>query len=356
MSNAVLFESKMSAREAIRERWQQLKADHPKGIRARDGAAKLGITEAELVDSGALGESVPLGGTAQDFFVEFASLGRVKTITRNEQAVLEREGTYNAAQFFGGAAHQMGQVVGDEIDLRIFPGHWKAAFALTEALSDTERKSLQFFDSHGTAIHKIYRIDDTDAAAFDAFVAKFANAGGAPFAAQPAEAPAKPDAPGETDIAAFRAAWDAMKDTHEFFSLLGKFKVSRLKALEIAGESRARKIPAESFTKALNEAVSRKMEVMFFVGNPGLIQIFTGRIENVKLLDYWVNVLDPAFNLHLRGDLVGSAWIVRKPTSDGIVTSLELFTEGGDNILLMFGKRKPGKPELPEWAALASEL
>jgi putative hemin transport protein len=70
--------------------------------------------------------------------------------------------------------------------------------------------------------------------------------------------------------------------------------------------------------------------------------------------DAWLNVMDPGFNLHLRTDLVRAAWIVRKPTGDGIVTSLELFGATGDTIAMLFGERKPGAPELPDWrAALA---
>src|SRR5690348_18119092 len=29
------------------------------------------------------------------------------------------------------------------------------------------------------------------------------------------------------------------------------------------------------------------------------------------------NILDPDFNMHLREDLIESAWVVRKPTTDG---------------------------------------
>ena len=50
------------------------------------------------------------------------------------------------------------------------------------------------------------------------------------------------------------------------------------------------------------------------------------------------------------------AWIVRKPTSDGEVTSLELFDAAGDNIAMFFGERKPGKAELPQWRQLADSL
>jgi putative hemin transport protein len=73
-------------------------------------------------------------------------------------------------------------------------------------------------------------------------------------------------------------------------------------------------------------------------------------------LEHWLNVLDPGFNLHLREDHIASAWVVKKPTVDGTVTSLELFDPAGDTIAMLFGKRKPGQPELPEWQATVERL
>jgi putative hemin transport protein len=70
----------------------------------------------------------------------------------------------------------------------------------------------------------------------------------------------------------------------------------------------------------------------------------------------WLNVLDPGFNLHLREDHIASAWVVRKPTSDGLVTSLELFDAQGETIAMFFGERKPGRAELCAWRELIDEL
>lgn len=47
---------------------------------------------------------------------------------------------------------------------------------------------------------------------------------------------------------------------------------------------------------------------------------------------------------------------VRKPTVDGIVNSIEAFDELDRNVLLMFGERKPGKPELEQWRALVARI
>ena len=69
----------------------------------------------------------------------------------------------------------------------------------------------------------------------------------------------------------------------------------------------------------------RRTPIMCFVGNPGCIQIHTGPIYTLKVMGPWFNILDPTFNLHLREDAIHQGWVVRKPTRDGIVTSLELF-------------------------------
>jgi putative hemin transport protein len=55
-------------------------------------------------------------------------------------------------------------------------------------------------------------------------------------------------------------------------------------------------------------------------------------------------------------DYIAQAWLVRKPTDDGIVTSVELFDGSGEVIAMFFGERKPGNPELPAWGTLVSEL
>ena len=43
-------------------------------------------------------------------------------------------------------------------------------------------------------------------------------------------------------------------------------------------------------------------------------------------------------------------------TSDGPVTSLELYADDGTLIVQLFGLRKPGNPELAEWRALMKSL
>jgi putative hemin transport protein len=73
-------------------------------------------------------------------------------------------------------------------------------------------------------------------------------------------------------------------------------------------------------------------------------------------MDQWLNVLDPDFNMHLRADHIDTLWVVKKPTEDGVVTSLEAFDSKKNMIAQFFGLRKPGIPELKDWAALVETL
>ena len=55
-------------------------------------------------------------------------------------------------------------------------------------------------------------------------------------------------------------------------------------------------------------------------------------------------------------EYVTSFHIWKKPTEDGIVTSLELFDKNGDLIVYFFGERKPGKPELKGWREIIDNV
>ena len=147
-----------------------------------------------------------------------------------------------------------------------------------------------------------------------------------------------------------------MTDTHDFFGLLGKFKVGRVQALRLAGEEFSRELPARALRSALEAASADGTPIMIFVGSGGCIQIHTGPIKRLLDSNGWFNVLDPAFNLHLRDAGVARVFSVRKPTEDGTVTSIEAFDDHDRTILLMFGARKPGKPELDAWRSLVSRI
>lgn len=335
----------------IQQAWRELKATRK--LRNRDAADALGVSEAELVASAVGDTATRLEGDLRDLLKRVPELGSVMALTRNASCVHEKDGPYENISAEG----MVGLALGEAIDLRLFFSHWKHAFAVEERTPRGLQRSLQVYDASGTAVHKIFLRESSDAAAWRRIVDAFAAADQAPgVAVQPAPAREAPRPDAVIDVDGLRRAWAGMKDTHEFFGLLKQFGVARTQAMRLAGPGLCRPAPHGAARKVLEAASADLLEIMVFVGNRGCIQIHTGPVSNIKVMDRWVNVMDPGFNLHLREDRIAESWIVRKPTTDGDVTSLELFDAEGETIALLFGKRKPGVPESPAWRTLLARL
>ena len=338
------------ANSDLAARWNALRGEKP-ALRIRDAAATLGVSEAELVALGVGRTATPLKADWRGILNDMPEVGRVMCLTRNEHCVHERHGRFEGVDVKG----PHGIVLGPDIDLRLFLGSWKHGFAVREPLKQGERLSLQFFDGAGDAVHKIYATEETDRPAFDALIARYTAApDDMKIVARTADTIDRPDA--EIDVEGLRAAWLAMKDTHEFFGMLGKFKVGRVQALRLVGEDLARELPGRSLRAAFEAAAADGTPIMVFVGSHGCIQIHTGPVKRLVEAHGWFNVLDPDFNLHLREAGIARVFSVRKPTEDGIVTSIEAFDAHNRNILLMFGARKPGAPELEAWRAIVARV
>ncbi|MFC3183120.1 hemin-degrading factor [Cypionkella sinensis] len=316
-----------------------LRAANPKA-RARDFAAMQGITEADLV-AAYVGHGTTMIDAAPDaLFPLIGNLGDVMALTRNESCVHERRGVYK--DYHSGAHAAM--VLGSEIDMRMFPSHWKFGFAVVETGEDGPKRSLQVFDAAGDAVHKVHLKPESDVAAFDALVAALR------LPEQPDHLTLVPRAPVEgpkgdpARVADLRAEWQAMTDTHQFLRLTHRLKFNRLGANRMVGAPYAAPVARDAMTQVLHAAADQKIPLMIFVGNAGCIQIHGGLIEKVVPMGPWINVMDPRFNLHLRADHIAEVWRVTKPTQRGDAISVEAFDADGGLILQIFGYRKDAPP------------
>jgi putative hemin transport protein len=337
-----------STTTSLKEKWAQLKSEQPK-LRIRDAAKQLDSTEAELLAT-QIGENViRLNDQFKELLLEVINLGHVMALTRNDYAVHERKGEYLKTSFNG----HLGLVLGEDIDLRLFMQAWKYGFAVQEA----DRKSLQFFDLYGVAVHKIYLTEKSNVDAYAALVDKYKATSQTGFLEISIEEVPEVELPDtEINVAEFQQAWKELKDTHDFFGMLRKYRVSRTQAMRLAPSNYVRKVEKGAVNKMLRIVAELELPIMVFVGSRGCIQIHTGEVKNIVEAGPWLNVLDPLFNLHLRMDAIADAWIVTKPTEDGEVNSLELFDDKGENIALFFGKRKPGIPEKQEWRHVLASI
>ena len=321
-------------------------------LRPRDTAARLGISEAEFTAAHVGHGVIPITAVPDLLMPQVCTLGEVMALTRNDSAVHERTGTY--VDFHPGDHAAM--VLGEEIDLRIFPKHWVHGFAWKNETDQGTRRSLQVFDSFGEAVHKIYPRDGTDLANWDRLVDKLTVAwDGTAFKTQPAPgAEAARSLPEKTDV--LRTEWRRMTDTHQFLRLVSKLKMNRLGAYRIAGEPFACPLAPNAADQVLQDVATKGVPIMLFVGNRGCIQIHSGHVETLKPMGPWQNVLDPRFNLHLRRDHVAEVWLVEKPTKRGPALSVEAFAADGALIYQLFGLRKEGADYTEDFAKIAQDL
>ena len=362
----------MAAPANLAERWSALRTEQPK-LQIRDAARALGASEAQLLATN-LGNGVTRlqadGNQPREIMRAALDLGLVQAITRNENGVIETTGTASKFKQAGDKSDQAdakqdpekearerniaGGYLGGAIDLRFHFENWKYAFAVAQPGRDGKlSRSLQFFDGQGNSVHKLFVRSDAGVAVFDQLVATFR----APeqsaqlnvLAAAPKVAE-KPDA--SIDVKEFQLAWKEMTDVHQFAQILREFKLTREQALRLAPAGMVERVTPEALRTLLENAAKDKVAIMVFLGNEGLTQIYSGKIEKTMAAGGFYNVLDPDFNLHIRDTALRSGWVVKR----GGVTSIEFFDNDGTQVLTFFGVRERGKPQPQAWNDLADSL
>ncbi|MCB0608304.1 MAG: hemin-degrading factor [Lewinella sp.] len=341
--------------EILNQELAALKSAEPR-LRNRDLAQRLDISEAELLCL-SLGEGVTLlEGDWKKLLASLKDMGYLMALTRNEYAVHERKGVYDNIRFYEGPAN-VGVAVNPDIDLRFFMHEWRFGLAVVMPRGKMEDLySFQFFNASGEAVHKVYSTPESDLAAYHRLVEQYKAPVQTMIAVNKStQAPTveKPDA--AIDIPGFQQAWRDLDDTHDFYGLLKKFGVTRTQGLRLAPDGMALQVDKDAVVRVLKATAEQETPIMCFVHSPGCVQIHTGPVSNLQFYGDWYNVMDPEFNLHLDTRGIHQSWIVRKPTVDGIVTSLELFDEHGELIVYFFGKRKPGIPEMEEWRSIIEQ-
>ncbi|OSQ40955.1 hemin-degrading factor [Thalassospira mesophila] len=328
--------------------WNGFATGTAKGY-AVDIAKQLGVSEGELVAAGCGSTVTRIDANWGDVISRLEELGEVMVLTRNPSVVHEKTGTFGAVSIQG----DMGLVLNGDVDLRLFLGHWGFGFAV-EARG---RRSLQFFGHDGTAIHKVFLTDHSSSAGFDALVTDFRAAD------QTAQISVLPPLPTpvtqvdeKVDVENWRAHWRNMTDVHQFHGLLNDFNLGRHQGLRLAGPEFAEPLDPATFQRLLEDTSASALPIMVFVGNAGAIQIHTGPINTIRVMENWVNVMDPRFTLHLRTDHLAEMWLVRKPIREGVITTIELYDADQNNFAILCGQRAPKEAESPAWQKLAEGM
>lgn len=284
------------------------------------------------------------------------SLGRVLAITRNQGVVNEFKGIYPEPKL-GEAGPQAAGIFLDigGLDLRIFMGAWHWACAIEDETPKGKRLSLQFFDKHGSAVHKVFSLEETNLTAWQALLDEQA------IAAEDAVLPkfVKADPEIHTEPASpiqVAEEWRQMKDVHQFFSLIRRHRITRFSAVKAMPEDLCRPVGLDTFQQLVDATAEQGLEVMFFVGSRGCVQIYTGKTQGIKPMRGWLNIFEENFTLHANPETFAYAYVTRKPQSGGWVSSLEVFDKQGSLLIQMYARREENGPEQAAWTELLTNL
>jgi len=276
-----------------------------------------------------------------------SELGNLTEVTHNGSALLEKHHVSGSLY----SQNELTLAPTEAIQLRICYAQWKYGYALEE-LDDaghTAHHSFQFFDHHGSMIHKIMLNKGKDTESFQQLLRD--------HAACHQRMPEHDAIAGENagiglskiDINALRADWAHVQNHEDFIERQKTFDRHRLRKLRMAGKAFAYQVANDSARVILQRMTEFGTAIMTQVGNAGIVQAYCGKIKNIRSKDARLKIMNHGFRMLLREDDIDSIWVAKKPTTDGIVTSLEIFNRQGLQIASFLSKKRNGEPEPREW-------
>lgn len=331
----------------LRVLWQEYRLNNP-SMRIRTAAQELEVSEAELVQTGVDGACTRLGPISTDMISALSALGKVMALTRSDALVHEVHGVFGEAKSRGNTVmfFRPGQ------DTRYFLEFWAFAFAIDAG----KRSSLQFFDWHGTAVHKIFLQDHSNHHAYDALVSQ--------YRAQDQLTPINTQGPNFTnpsisllsDPEALRASWRQIQDVHEASRILRNYRHPKAMAYQDLGPEYARLLNPGSVEKVLTLVAEQHLPIMIFGMNQGAVQSYAGFITNLVTYGPWFNILDSDFNIHLMQNAIGQVWHLSKPSQDGPINTISVLDHQHEEIMVITDRRLRGERESGIWHSLISSL
>lgn len=331
-------------------------------LHAREQAQQQGISEAELL-AAKVGNGVTRLRDGREewkaIFDRIYELGQIKSVTRNDSAVIERVGSVTKARL-----NEEGRVIppsgfaGGAIDLRFSMDKWSYGFAVEQpAKNGKTLRSLQFFDQSGAAVIKIYLDNESGLPAFNKLVADFKGAQQPEKlnVSAPKSRPAHKST-ADADVKELRLAWSELTDVHQFARLVKDLDITREQSLELIGTDSAYRLAPAAIETLFTEASKQGQPVLVFVSNPGMIQIYGGKADKTAVVGDWFQVQAPDLKLALLRANIDRGWVVKRPAKDGMITSVEFYDKKGDQIINIFSRRERNKEESAVWRKIVAGL
>jgi putative hemin transport protein len=299
---------------ALLAQWRALLARDPY-LDLAAVADRLDVAEAELVASGCGEGTLRLAAPFGDLLRFLPTLGRVRAVTRNPYAEIETTGVYPAPD--AGCAGAVG-----EIGARFLIERWRHGYALAGADGGGEVTSLRFYDERGGAVHDLHVEPETDWTAVARLVDLFASFD---------------QSAGEEIV-------------------IGCGPSRAAAAARLRASMQARPVPVASLERVLDAALGDATPIAVAVRSTGVVQQYSGLVQAVESDGAWLAVAAPFTRVRVHRARIAEAWVVRAPSLDGPMTSLELLGPTANVVASIAGVRGPGTPEPAGWRQLLDSL
>lgn len=340
----------------LKQLWDDFRSANPQ-VRIREAAGRLYVTEAQLVATACGTTATRLEPRWVELMPAIAGLGEVMALTRNEYAVHEVTDHYRIAEINADYA----EVRGDSLQLRLNFKHWYIAFAVEEATPHGARHSLQFFDVYGEAAHKIYLTQQSCPAAYPALIENFRSPDQSDVQSVLAHfhlAQTHDSAKASADVRNYWLQPKALRNCFELSIDAAYCRVytSRYQALSLLSSDYSRRVANGVWRNFLYTLAYMHLRISIRVVNPGATQCHDDIIQKLMQTSPWINILNDTFNLHLQEQAIADSWVVKQPTADGTVTSLEAYDAQGGVVLILYSLNADSECDNLSWRDLMQSL
>ena len=327
----------------LRDAWDALRSVQP-SIRPREGALALGVSEAELVATTCGQDTLRLCSPWPALLANVAPLGRVVAQTRTSRSILEQRAVY--------PTRTVGAQPPAAIDIQAAYDRWFVGYATREA----GVPQIAFYDRSGTAVHKVFLVDESGSDAWDALVRRHAHAVQSPGESLPPSRPTRVRPDAAIDVCTLRTGWAALKGAEGIDALLDSHRATRLQGIRLVGSRWAARIPSTTLVRVLRQVAVDGTALTVTVANRGTAQSYRGPLQRVYSSGRWLSARALDVSVQVRPDRIATAWLVRAPLFAGMAHALEFFDAAGDPVLQLTGAREGNEPDPERWLALVGRL
>lgn len=159
------------------------------------------------------------------------------------------------------------------------------------------------------------------------------------------------------------ALWRNMTDVHHFYPMLKQFNISKLEAFHAVPDDLAVQVAPQSVMTVLKNMEKEQTPLMVFIGNDAVIQVYTGPVRKIiplptadKIAVHGITREGEKAVFKLALNQNDQAWVVNKISTQGYITSLEIFDKDNNHIAQFYGNRTEGEKQNKQWAELMQSL